>query len=136
MPFDKTGTLVINAYSASGALPIKDTYVRVTGGAEENRMERYSTLTDWDGVTMPIILPAPPRELSQAPGAYELPYAVYDIVVTSPGYYTKKIYNVAVFDGERTILPINMIPMPEHENNVTYPRDNLNTIVKENEMLE
>ena len=136
MAFDKNGTLVVNAYSASGALPIKDTYVRVIGGAEENRMEQYSRVTDLDGVTLPIILPAPSRELSQIPGALEAPYAVYDVIVTSPGYYTKKIYNVAVFDGERTILPVNMIPMPKHENNVTYPRDNLNTLVRENEMLE
>ena len=136
MAFDKNGTLVINAYSASGALPIKDTHVRVVGAGEENRTIQYSVVTDLDGVTLPIILPAPPRELSQSPGANQASYAIYDIIVTSPGYYTKRIYNVAVFDGEKTIQRVNMIPLPMHENNVTYPRDNLNTLVRENEMLE
>ena len=136
MAFDKKGTLVINAYSASGALPIKDTHVRVVGAGEENRTVQYSSVTDLDGVTVPIILPAPSRELSQSPGSNEPSYAIYDVIITAPGYYTKRIYNVAVFDGERTIQRVNMIPVPMHENNVTYPRDNLNTIVKENEMLE
>lgn len=136
MAFDKNGTLVINAYSASGALPVKDTHVRVVGAGEENRTVQYSRVTDFDGITLPIILPTPSRELSQTPGSSVPSYANYDIIVTAPGYYTKRIYNVAVFEGEKTIQRVNMIPLPMHENNVTYPRDNLNTLVKENEMLE
>lgn len=136
MAFDKNGTLVVNAYSASGALPIKNTYVRVIGAGEENRTVQYSRITDIDGITLPIVLPAPSRELSQSPGSSEQAFAVYDVVITAPGYYTKRIYNVAVFDGEKTIQRVNMIPIPMHETNVTYPRGNLNTIVKENEMLE
>lgn len=136
MAFDKNGTLVVNAYSASGALPIKDTHVRIVGASEENRTVKYSRITDIDGAILPVTLPAPARELSQSPGANEISYAVYDIIVTSPGYYTKRIYNVAVFDGEKTIQRVNMIPLPTHDTNVTYPRDNLNTIVKENELLE
>ena len=136
MAFDKNGTLIINAYSASGALPIKDTHVRVVGAGEENRTVQYSRVTDLDGVTQPLILPAPSRDLSQKTGAKEQSYALYDVIVTAPGYYTKRIYDVSVFDGERTIQRVNMIPLPMHKNNVTYPRDNLNTLVKENEMLE
>ena len=136
MALDKNGTLIINAFSAGGALPIRDTHVRVIGADEENRTVQYSRITDLDGITLPLLLPTPSRELSLSPGAAESPYALYDVIITSPGYYTKRFYNVAVFDGERTILPVNMIPLPAHENNVTYPRDNLNTLVKENEMLE
>ena len=136
MAFDKKGTLVINAYSASGALPVKDTHVRVVGAGEENRTVQYSSVTDLDGVTVPIILPAPSRELSQSPGSNEPSYAIYDVIITAPGYYTKRIFDVAVFDGIETLQPINMIPFPENEAGTTYPRNNLEATSRENERLE
>ncbi len=136
MPFDKTGTLIINATSAGGALPAENTVVRIFGAGEENRDVEYSIVTDVDGISRSIILPAPSRLLSQTPGSREQSYAVYNIEITSPGFYSKKIYNVAVFEDEKTIQPINMIPLPENRIGVTYPRDTLTTYVQENEMLE
>lgn len=136
MAFDKSGTLRVNTYTAGGALPVAGTVVRIIGSTEENRLIEYSIITDVDGVTEIISLPAPSRELSQSPGAPEQSYALYNIEISAPGYYTKKIFNVAVFEGTETLQPVNMIPLPVHENNVTYPRNNLNTFVKENENLE
>jgi len=136
MPFDKTGTLIINASAAGGALPISGTVVRITGSVEENRSIEYSIITDIDGISERITLPAPSRELSQSPGASEPSYALYNIEISAPGYYTKRIYDVAVFEGTETILPVNMIPSAVHQQGATYPRNNLNTFVRENEMLE
>ena len=136
MPFNRTGTLIINTSAAGGALPVSQTVVRIIGSVEENRDVQYSVLTDVDGVTEKITLPAPPRELSLSPGSPEPSYSLYNIEISAPGYYTKRIYDVAVFEGEETIQPVNMIPIAVHSNNVTYPRDNLNTYVRENEMLE
>jgi hypothetical protein len=136
MPFTKSGTLIINASSADGALPTEGVTVKIIGVDEENRDVQYSILTDIDGISKIITLPAPPRELSLSPGAREQSYANYDIEVTSPGFYTKRIHNVAVFDGERSIIPINMIPRNVRQSGITYPRGNLSTTVRENEMLE
>ena len=136
MPFDKSGTLIINTSSAGGALPTSGVVVRISGAVEENRDIQYSLITDIDGVSERITLPAPPRELSMSPGAPQQSYALYDILISAPGYYTKRIYNVAVFDGEETVLPVNMIPIPTNKRGVTYPRGNLNTISQENELLE
>jgi hypothetical protein len=136
MPFDKTGTMIIKTLTASGALPIEGTVVRVIGAEEENRFVEYSILTDIDGSTKILTLPAPDREYSESPGAKESPYAIYNIEVSAPGYYTKRIYSVAVFDGIETIQDVRMIPIEIYENGVTYPRDNLITFVKENEKLE
>ena len=98
MPFDKFGTLTINASSAGGAYPLPDVVVRVLGVSEENGEIEYSRLTDEDGVINYITLPAPPRELSQTPGASAPPYALYNVEAAIPGYYPKRIYNVPVFD--------------------------------------
>ena len=136
MPFDKFGTLTINASSAGGAYPLPDVVVRVLGVSEENGEIEYSRLTDEDGVINYITLPAPPRELSQTPGASAPPYALYNVEAAIPGYYPKRIYNVPVFDGEVTVLPINMIPSSIHSGNAYTPRNNLNAYVFENPVLE
>ena len=136
MPYDNSGTLIINATSAGGALPSSGTVVRILGGEEENRDVQYSLITDIDGISERIILPAPARELSLSPGAALPSYALYNIEISAPGFYTKRIFNVAVFDGEETVQPVNMIPMALHSNNQTSPSGNLETYVFENELLE
>lgn len=136
MPFDKSGTLIVNTSIAGGALPLSGTVVRIIGTDETNKLTEYSVITDIDGVTAHISLPAPSRELSQAPGAKEQPYALYNIEISAPGYYTKRIFDVAVFEGEETIQLVNMIPFSENESGVTYPRNNLDATSRENERLE
>ena len=136
MNFDKRGLLVINATSAGGALPTGKVVVRIQGADEENRDVRYSLLTDLDGVSPKIALPAPNRDLSMSPKPTAQPYANYNIEIYADGFYAKRIFNVAVFDGEETVQPVNMIPYKIHERGVTYPRNTLDTFVRENEMLE
>ena len=136
MPFDKIGMLVVNTYTAGGALPVEGTVVRIIGTDEENKLTEYSIITDIDGVTERISLPAPSRELSQSPGASEQSYALYNIEISAPGYYTKRIFDVAVFEGTETLQRVNMIPFPINERGVSYPRNNLMTTVRENERLE
>jgi len=129
MIFNRFGKLVVRAFSAGGAIPISGATVIVRGAGEENRDVTYSLITDIDGVTEEISLPAPDALYSQSPGATETPYGLYDVYVSAKDYYTKTVKNVAVFDGVRTTLPVNMIPKAIHDNNVTYPRDNLNTVI-------
>ena len=136
MPFNSIGTMIVNTYTAGGALPVPGTVVRITGVDEENRGVEYSIITDLDGVSEKISLPAPPSALSQFPGAKEQPYAQYNVELSAPGYYSKQIFNVAVFDGIETLQRVNMIPLPDNKVGITYPRDNLRATVKENEMLE
>ena len=136
MPFDKTGTLIVNTLLAGGALPVVGSVVRIIGTDEENRLTEYSVITDIDGATARITLPAPSRELSQAPGATEQAYALYNIEVSAPGFYTKRMFDVSVFEGEETLQLVNMIPMPKNKTGVTYPRNNLEVSSRENERLE
>ena len=135
MVFDETGSLTVRAYTAGGALPLKNTRVHIIGAGEENRFYEENLLTDEDGVTAKILLPAPKGSLSMSPGAPEIPYATYDMQVSAPGYYTKNIYGVAVFSGVDSIQPVAMIPLGDDAEGL-YPKDNLNIYIKENERLE
>ncbi len=135
MLYNKIGRLNIKTYTAGGALPVPDTVVRIKGADENNRSTTYSIVTDRDGQTGYIELPAPPMYLSMSPGANEQSYAKYDIEVIKNGYYTKKIFDVAIFADNSSFLPIEMIPFSKSSGETTYPRENLNATVTENESL-
>ena len=135
MNFDESGTLTIRAFTAGGALPLEGTEIKLTGALEENRFYETNLVTDVDGLTARVVLPAPNRSYSLSPGAPEIPYATYDMIVSAAGYYTKKLYGIAVFSGVDSIQPVEMIPMGS-DIAAPVPRDNLEIYIKENERLE
>lgn len=136
MPFNDTGTMTVHTYTAGGALPIKNAIVRIYGAVEENRFVEYSVLTNTDGATEKITLPAPSASFSQAPAPKEIGYALYNAEVVYDGYYAKRIYDIPIFAGTDAVLPVNMIPIDVHDSNNIFPTDNLNTYIKENERLD
>ena len=136
MIYDSTGTLVAKTLLAGGAIPLSDVVVRIYGGFEENRFVNYSILTDIDGITKALVLPAPNEKYSMAPFAKELPYSVYNLEFSKDGYYTKRIFNVAVFANQETIQTVNMIPLPDNAAVADFPRNNLSATVEENPFLE
>ena len=123
--FDKKGSLKIRAYTAGGALPVEGALVRIFGADDENENIVYSLVTDIDGTTEKIELPAPSKILSEYPSSRETPYASYNVEIEKNGYFTKKLYNLPVFDGVNSELPIAMIPYSELPEN--YPRGNVNS---------
>ena len=136
MPYKENGKLVVNITTAGGALPRSNAVVRIVGADEDNRAVAYSFLTDTDGVGKTVELPAPPRTSSLSPAASGASYSLYDISATLDGYYTFKIANVAVFAGETTVQPVNLITRPTRVLNTSFPRGNLSAVSYENEMLE
>lgn len=131
---NSNGRLRIRAYTAGGALPISGATVRIKGAEEDNRLVAYTLVTDRDGLTQEITLPAPSVEYSLSPDPAEQPYAVYDLEITAPGYYTKRIRGLTIFSGVNSIQLINMIP--DSGSNINeYPRGNINTVIPENQNL-
>lgn len=135
MQYTDIGTLVVKAYTAGGALPVPNTVIRILGADEENRFIDYSVMTDVDGLTEKIYLPAPPKNESLYPEQTENPYAQYIIEISAKGYYPKNINNVALFSGTETFQSVNMIPVSVYERGVEYPMNTLFTTVEENPYL-
>lgn len=131
MQLDSFGRLSIRTFTAGGALPVADTIVRIRGAMEENRDVEYTLTTDVDGITEKISLPTSSIAYSQSPNPAEAPFANYDIEIFKEGYYGKRIYNLPIFDGVDTTLPVNMIPIEDVNNTELYPRDNLDTFIYE-----
>ena len=128
------GRIRIRAYTAGGALPIEGATVRIMGAEEDNRLVSYSLMTDKDGLTESVALPAPDVNFSLSPSPTEKPYALYNIEITAPGYYSKNINGLSVFSGIESVQLINMIP--EGSSPIEdYPRNNINADIPENNQL-
>ena len=121
---NKTGYLTVRAYTAGGALPVEGAIVRIRGAEDGNRDVIYSLLTDRDGITDKVSLPAPPRELSESPSPTDVPFAIYDIEIVKDGYFTKRLNNIPVFEGINSEQLIAMIPSSGGGEN--YPLGNIN----------
>ncbi len=131
---DSQGTLRIRAYTAGGALPVANAVVRIKGAEEANRLVSYSLLTDRNGTTEAINLPAPSLSFSLSPSPAEAPFALYDVEITADGYYSKRINGISVFSGVNSVQLANMIPSSTGAED--YPRGNINTTIPENESLQ
>ena len=136
MNYDSQGYLEIHSYTAGGALPTPGVNIRITGSEEGNRGVDISVYTNNSGITEIVTLPVPSSRYSQAPGALESPYAQYDVEVSGTGFYPKKLVGVAVFDGIKSILPIEMIPNSDLLRNTKPPVSSNYSIIYENEELE
>ena len=136
MKYDSQGFIQISAYTAAGALPVSNVTVRISGNEEGNIGIEYSMITDRNGLTEVVALPTPAKSYSLSPGASEQPYAKYDVQASADGFYEKNIYDVAVFSGIKSILPLEMIPNAGFTRNVSPPMSSNSSIISENEDLQ
>ena len=135
MKYDSQGFIQISTYTAGGALPVPDATIRILGNEEGNVGVEYSLITDRNGLTETVALPTPAVSYSLSPGASEQPYAKYDIQASAEGFYVKNIYDVAVFSGIKSILPLEMIPNTGFTRNISPPKSSNSSIITENEDL-
>ena len=136
MKYDSQGFIQINAYTAGGALPVPGISVRISGNEEGNIGVEYSVITDRNGLTEVIALPAPSASYSLSPGAAEQVYAKYNVQASGDGFYEKNIYDVSIFAGIKSILPIEMIPNAGLTRGVGEPNSSNSSIITENEDLQ
>ncbi len=111
-----TGYLKVMVTAADNALPIEGATVTVTTVTGGNTTLLNKQTTNRSGETERIELPAPPKELSLTPGNSNT-YAKYNVRVDFPGYYTIEHIDVPVFDGQVSMQPTQMIPLPLNEQN-------------------
>ena len=129
---EEYGILLVRTTTASGADPVSDVNVSISGTSDVGHDMRISVLSDESGITQPILLPAPPRALSLSPDSTEEAFSRYDVEIYKEGYYRKKLYDVAIFSGITSVLPINMIPSTPYNTQQNTPRENEFAIITEN----
>lgn len=108
----ESGTLKVEAFASDRAFGIPSARVMVFLELPGGNAAVFDGLTDINGSTESIRLPAPPKSISQSPqtGANpRLPYAVYSVYVEHPDYVRSVFTNVPVFSGIESIQPVRML---------------------------
>ena len=118
--YTETGYIIVKVSTARGAIPLKDASVSIRGDTPETSGIIYSTVTNSDGHTEKIALPAPARELSETPKNTKS-YATYNIDVFSDGYIPLSFRGVPVFSSVISIQPAVMVPVSNAENSNIFP---------------
>lgn len=109
---NESGTMRVEAFSGDRSFGIGSARVMIFVELPSGNVAVFDGLTDIDGVTQSVRLPAPPREISQSPqtGANaRLPYAVYSVYVEHPAFVRSVFSNVPVFSGVESIQPVRML---------------------------
>lgn len=107
---ERRGTARFRTYTARGALPVKGARLVVSREIGGKRHVFYTLTTDESGLTPIISLPAPPKELSEAPDSPVTPYATYDVQVNAAGYDEVLIRSIPIFDGVQSVQRIALVP--------------------------
>ncbi len=105
-----TGYLIIQARTADGALPLTGVRVRIKG---HQGMVLHELITDENGETKQISLQAVDRRLSLDPSYTGIPYSTFKLEAEAEGFNSLHITGVQIFDGEKAIQPVTLIPMLE-----------------------
>jgi hypothetical protein len=120
------GRFGVRAYTASSAFPVEGALVFLRGKREDGQPFTAAVLeTDESGKTPVISLETPPRSASLTPGTGIVPYALYDVEVTHGNFYTVVTRDVQIYPDTTSILPINLLPLPDTVGYEKYPSSNI-----------
>ncbi len=120
---NSNGYLIVKVSTANGAIPIENASVIVQGKDEDNQEILLSFLTNRDGLTPKIMLPAPLKELSESPSPPSKPYSVYNIDVFKEGYYPQHYNGVPIFQNVTAVQSAHVIPISELDAQTPYTNE-------------
>ncbi len=107
---NETGTMTVEARAADQAFGISSARVMIFLPLPSGNITVFDGLTDISGSSVSVVLPAPPRALSQQENnGGKTPYAVYSVYVEHPNFVRAVFTNVPVFSGVESIQPVAMI---------------------------
>lgn len=112
------GLIIVEVYRHSELFPIMSAEVTIT--SEETGATR-ELLTDENGHTRMVSLPAPPRQASLTPDSNQVPFYRYTVSVQAEGYVPVKVVGVQVFPGIESIVPVHMFPKERDGKVVALP---------------
>jgi hypothetical protein len=124
-PEKSYGRLGVRAFSAGASFPVAGALVFIRGKRDGGEAYTVAVLeTDESGKTPVITLETPPRSASLSPGGIT-PYSLYDVEVSHRDYYTVVTRDVQVYPDTTSILPVNMLALPDTVGSEKFPSSNI-----------
>jgi len=108
------GYLTFKTRTAQSALPVENVRITVSGSGKGNTEPIVTVLSDVNGNTERIELPAPPRMESMLPGFNGEPFSRYDVRAEADGFYPSEFFGAPVFEGVTSVQTINLVPLAEY----------------------
>ncbi len=108
----ESGTLKVETYASDRAFGVGSARVMIFLELPSGNVAVFDGITDIDGISDTVRLPAPPKSLSQSPQTGEnprLPYSIYSVYVEHPSYVRAVFTNVPVFSGIESVQPVRML---------------------------
>lgn len=103
----EVGSLKINVFAASSALPLPNTHIVITKKIGEDVVLFFDGMTNSSGEIDSILLPAP----SMVSNNMDVPrYTFYDLEASHEGYQQMSKILIAMFGGTKVIQYIKLLP--------------------------
>ena len=93
-------------------LPIENAQILITEADTTLLLEQKTVYTNSDGITSFINLETVDKQLSLDANNRQLPYRTYNLFVYAQGFIQAEALGVNIFDGQDTMLWIDLLPRP------------------------
>ena len=111
---DSQGTVVVRLSTSSALIPLQGVTVTITKTRPDGTKELLAVrVTNFDGLTDPVMVETPPMAESQSYQNTSIPYAVVDIRVERTGFDRVLVKNAQVFSNTETRQELSLIPTPD-----------------------
>ena len=111
---DSQGTVVVRLSTSSALIPLLGATVTITKTRPDGTQELLAVrVTNFDGLTAPVMVETPPMAESQSYQNTSIPYAVVDIRVERTGFDRVLVKNAQVFSNTETRQELSLIPTPD-----------------------
>lgn len=106
------GYLTIQTRTAHDALPLSGASIRIMNAQGASV---YELTTDENGETQSVPLETLDKSFSLSPYYSGIPYTNYSVLARASGFNSLYVSDIPIYDGERAVLPISVIPMQERQ---------------------
>ena len=111
---DSQGTVVVRLSTSSALIPLQGATVTITKTRPDGTQELLAVrVTNFDGLTAPVMVEPPPMAESRSYQNTSIPYAVVDIRVERTGFDRVLVKNAQVFSNTETRQELSLIPTPD-----------------------
>lgn len=110
------GFLTMQVRAAHDALPLQGVQITVLDD-EQNRV--YELMTDENGETRTVPLETVDKRYSLNKDFTGTPYVAYNVLAQTEGFDSVFVSDIPVYDGEKAVLPIMLVPMQGQQRSKT-----------------
>lgn len=108
------GTIIARVFTSEAIVPLPGAMVSFTKqNAAGERILIALRMTNFDGLTDPVIIETPDFSQSQQYAPDAVPYSTVDVEVEAPDFDRVRVENAQVFADRQTIQRFLLIPTPD-----------------------